>query len=107
MSGKWSDSDRSSRLPPDWEKRRKVVLKRDAYQCQGSDTVGGRKCLEPATEVDHMKRGDDHDLLNLQSLCHRHHNLKTQREAAEARALNRERVSSSYRRRDVPHPDEY
>jgi 5-methylcytosine-specific restriction endonuclease McrA len=81
----WDTSDRRSRLPSDWPKRRAVVLRRDGYQCVAR-LVDGPRCPEPGTDVDHIEPGDNHDLINLQTLCAWHHSRKTAREAAAARA---------------------
>jgi 5-methylcytosine-specific restriction protein A len=81
----WDSSDRRSRLPGDWARRRLRVLRRDHYQCQARDAAGLR-CLEPAREVDHIIAGDNHDLSNLQAICSVCHKRKTQREAQAARS---------------------
>lgn len=80
----WSSSDRSSRLPSDWRDRRKLTRDRAGGQCEATLTNGTR-CPSPGIECDHIIRGDNHDLTNLAWLCSRHHMVKTQREAAEAR----------------------
>jgi 5-methylcytosine-specific restriction protein A len=43
------------------------------------------RCAEPGTDVDHVQRGQDHSLSNLQSLCVYHHRKKTAQEASAAR----------------------
>ena len=78
MSHSWHTSDRKQRLPPDWESRRQKVLKRDGYRCCAQTSTG--RCLNAGTDVDHIKRGDDHRLENLQALCMGHHRQKTSRE---------------------------
>ena len=78
MSHSWHTSDRKQRLPPDWESRRQKVLKRDGYRCCAQTSTG--RCLNAGTDVDHIKRGDDHRLENLQTLCMGHHRQKTSRE---------------------------
>lgn len=77
----WAGSTRRQRLPPDWERRRRAVLARDPI-CQD-----GRAChgLALSREVDHIERGDNHDLENLQGICVDCHRAKTQAEAAAAR----------------------
>lgn len=80
----WHTSDRSSRLPSDWRKRRDIVSNRAGGQCEHI-LDNGTRCTSPGTECDHITRGDDHDLTNLAWLCSLHHRQKTQREAAEAR----------------------
>lgn len=76
----WDSSDRRSRLPSDWAKRRLRVLRRDGYRCQVRDAAG-LKCLERGNEVDHIVNNDDHDYSNLQTICRAHHRDKTQAEA--------------------------
>lgn len=70
----WANSDRASRLPADWPRRRAAVLRRDAHTCR----LGYPKiCTLLATEVDHRTRGDDHALSNLQAVCAPCHQHKT------------------------------
>lgn len=80
----WTTSDRRDRLPDDWAIRRVRVLRRDAYRCQARDSRG-ISCETRGNQVDHIVRGDNHDLSNLQTLCEFHHKQKTAAEAAEAR----------------------
>lgn len=94
----WDTSDRRSRLPSDWTTRRVRVLRRDSYRCQARDSLGAL-CGAPANQVDHVLRGDDHDLDNLQALCRWHHAKKTAAEAAEARGAR-----PSQRREPERHP---
>lgn len=82
----WAGSTRKKRLPPDWQTRRLIVLKRDrgiCYLC-GADR---------ADTVDHIKPGDDHSLENLAAVhdrtpphCHR---AKSSAEGNAAQAGNR------------------
>nr|WP_030286713.1 HNH endonuclease signature motif containing protein [Streptomyces catenulae] len=81
----WSDSNRRSRLPADWAVRRLSVLKRDGFQCAAVLRDTGARCTAPATDVDHVVPGDDHDPANLQSLCRWHHARKSSAEGAAAR----------------------
>ena len=81
----WSSSNRKSRLPRDWGKRRRIVLERCGYQCERVRS-SGRRCTSRATDVDHIIPGDDHSLSNLQGLCSWHHKEKTSRESQEAKA---------------------
>jgi 5-methylcytosine-specific restriction protein A len=81
----WSSSDRKSRLPSDWQSRRRIVLERCGYQCEHVRS-SGRRCGSKATDVDHVQHGDDHSLSNLQGLCSWHHKQKTSRESQEAKA---------------------
>jgi 5-methylcytosine-specific restriction endonuclease McrA len=63
---------------PAWEKIRRMALTREPLcrHCKAIDRVVG------ATQVDHIvvPNGDvtlQRDLGNMQSLCHRHHSMKT------------------------------
>lgn len=80
----WDTSDRRDRLPDDWAIRRVRVLRRDGYRCRHIDSTGVR-CDVRGNQVDHIERGDNHDLTNLQTLCEFHHKQKTAAEAFEAR----------------------
>lgn len=75
-----------------WDKKRKVILKRDNYLCQCDDCKGGALRVRPASEVDHrigkaewQRRfgnldGCDDDS-NLQAIHPACHAAKTQRES--------------------------
>lgn len=65
----WANSDRRSRLPKDWHKIRAQIMTRDQGRCQ--------HCGAPANQVDHIRRGSDHSLGNLQALCEPCHRAKT------------------------------
>jgi 5-methylcytosine-specific restriction protein A len=92
----WSNSDRRSRLPPDWEKIRKRVLRRDNRECQQELPDGGGICGEYATDVDHIDAGDDHRESNLQALCGPHHRSKSSREGAQALKAKRTKISKRF-----------
>lgn len=79
----WLGSDRKERLPPDWPKIRKRILKRDGHRCRW--TIAGHRCEARATDVDHIVPGDDHSDDNLQSLCGPHHLRKTGRDSHNQR----------------------
>lgn len=83
----WGSSDRKSRLPDDWEQIRKVVLTRCGNRCQQTLPSGAR-CYQPATDVDHIRRGDElgENYSNLQGLCGEHHREKSTREGNERKA---------------------
>ena len=87
----WSSSRRRERFNPDWQRTRRIILKRDGYRCQWpvkDDSGNVRLCGAPANEVDHKRRDgvhDDDSPDNLWALCHWHHQRKTERESAEAR----------------------
>jgi 5-methylcytosine-specific restriction enzyme A len=83
----WQGSDRKSRLPADWHRLRAVVLKRCNMRCEWVEN--GQRCFNAATDVDHIIRGDLHDLSNLQGLCNPHHLIKTSREAHAVREKRR------------------
>lgn len=96
MAG-WAGSDRRSRLPNDWPKRRNQVLKRDGKRCTHLDDRGIR-CPEIATEVDHIVAGDNHDLSNLRSLCTYHHLKKSGSEGGSAFAAVKRRNAQKFKR---------
>lgn len=61
----------------DWDKLRKVVLRRDKNLCQSCYKLGR---LSEASAVDHIKpkaKGGTDDLSNLQAICKPCHNRKT------------------------------
>lgn len=76
----WSTSDRRSRLPKDWPAIRRRILQRDPTCRLRFDC-----CTTTSTEVDHVRRGDDHSDANLQGACGPCHKRKTAWEAAQAR----------------------
>lgn len=85
MSGRWADSNRKAELPPDWDTViRPAILARDGYRCVASLRDSSR-CIESATDVDHIIPGNDHSPANLQSLCGWHHKRKSAREGQAAR----------------------
>lgn len=75
------------------------MLARDGYWCTATDDTGTR-CGEPATDVDHIEPGDNHDETNLTSLCSWHHARKSAREGGTAAAARR----TTRRRTPEPHP---
>ena len=92
----WDTSNRRDRLPPDWPRIRKRILKRDRHICQHEDDYHGL-CGEPATEVDHIRAGDDHRDVNLQALCTWHHKRKSSREGNAARSAKRREIDRRFR----------
>lgn len=98
----WTTSDRRLRLPSNWLQIRLRVLRRDGRQCTARDQHGVR-CAEPATDVDHVRPGDDHREANLTSLCGWHHRVKSSREGGRARAAARRRHDAKFRRTET-HP---
>ena len=97
----WQDSNRRDRLPPDWPAIRKRVLKRDGGKCQAE--YDGEQCGWKATDVDHIRPGDDHDESNLESLCSWHHARKSSREGNEAKAKKAAVTAQKFRRTEE-HP---
>jgi 5-methylcytosine-specific restriction endonuclease McrA len=97
----WNGSDRRSRLPADWPKIRTRILRRDMHRC--THITNGIRCNKPATEVDHIRRGDDHSERNLRSLCSECHATKSGREGAAAFHANRRRNDKRFRRHEE-HP---
>jgi 5-methylcytosine-specific restriction endonuclease McrA len=98
----WQNSDRRDRLPPDWFKIRARVLRRDGHTCTHRDDYGIR-CADLATDVDHIKPGDDHSMENLRALCSWHHNKKSGAEGGAASQANRRRQNRKFRRTE-DHP---
>lgn len=92
MPGGWQGSSRRARLPDDWQRRRRRVLRRDAWTCYN--------CGGEASEVDHIVAGDDHDEANLAAICASCHRRKSAAEGVTARATMRARA----RRSPEPHP---
>ncbi|MGL5825543.1 MAG: HNH endonuclease [Nocardioides sp.] len=97
----WIGSDRKAELPPDWERTRRRILRRDGGRCTW--TTDYKRCREPATDVDHRTPGDDHSDENLRSLCAPHHRSKSGREGAAAMHQKR-RTNAAKFRRDEEHP---
>lgn len=91
----WSSSDRRARLPANWDairsafKRKRMAL--DGGRCQGR-LPSGKRCPRLGTDADHRSDPDNHD--DLQWLCRKHHDDKTQN---EARAPGREVRRLKYR----------
>lgn len=81
----WASSNRRFDLPPDWEVRRQKVLD-DAH---GMCEIRGPRCAIWATDVDHVRRGNDHSRRNLQALCGPCHLQKSSAEGVAQRAKKR------------------
>lgn len=97
MPSNWTNSSRRDRLPSDWPRIRGRILRRDKKLCQWR-MPDGDKCLAPATDVDHIRAGDDHRDNNLQSLCSMHHRRKSSSEGGTARGAARRKVAARFRR---------
>ena len=93
----WQNSNRRERLPADWPKRQRRILKRDHHQCQTYDKHTGRFCLESARQVDHKIPGDNHDESNLEAICDWHHDRKSSREGNDARRKKMRQINSRFR----------
>lgn len=80
----WDNRKRKSELPGNWQSLRRMVIARDGGRCVAALTDGTR-CVEAGNQVDHIVRGADHSLSNLQLLCVWHHTRKSSAEGAAAR----------------------
>ena len=78
----WEGSTRKARLPRDWYTIRKRILARDGQRC--TMVENGQRCNLPASDVDHIERGDNHADANLRSLCKGHHHKKSSSEGGKA-----------------------
>ncbi|MCG3754680.1 HNH endonuclease [Amycolatopsis sp. Poz14] len=82
----WNTSNRRDRLPRDWHRIRRDILKRDP-QCRLHYTG----CTGRSTEVDHIERGDNHAYSNLQGVCTKCHATKSAREGRQTQLTRRAR----------------
>lgn len=83
----WEGSTRRRTLPRNWAEIRRRILERDRGRCQWVLGTTHRKCLRPATDVDHITRpadGGTDDDSNLRALCQWHHRWKSSREGGQA-----------------------
>ncbi|GAA3018217.1 hypothetical protein Sfulv_55070 [Streptomyces fulvorobeus] len=80
----WDGSTRRSRLPKNWPRIRRRIIRRDGGVCVALYSTGAR-CELPGTDVDHIVPGDDHTEANLQLLCTWHHLRKSSTEGNAAR----------------------
>lgn len=94
----WDSKKRKAQLPANWSALRRKVLDRDQHRCCAT-LPNGSRCSETAKHVDHVVRGDDHSMSNLQALCPKHH---FQKSAAEGRAAQGPRPRQQ--RTSEPHP---
>lgn len=81
----WESSDRRSRLPPNWDSLRRAVLIRCGGRCEMLKK-SGQRCWDKATDVDHIRAGDDNSLENLRGICTWHHRKKSSAEGLAAQA---------------------
>jgi hypothetical protein len=86
----WEGSTRRERLPPYWRRLRAYALDRAGYQGEHTRYDTGLRCGALATDVDHIERGDHHDVDNLQALCRWLHGRKSSREGGQASSAQRE-----------------
>ena len=93
----WETSHRRHRLPRNWRYLRQDVLRDADYVCEVR--LEG-VCVGTASEVDHIKRGDDHSRANLQAVCWRCHAKKS---SAEGNARKRE-LRALRKRPEERHP---
>ncbi|MWK39588.1 HNH endonuclease [Actinomadura sp. J1-007] len=78
----WEGSTRRDRLPANWSTEIVPrILARDGRRC----LIGLPGCTVHATEVDHIRRGDDHRDTNLQAACTWCHGKKSSAEGNDAR----------------------
>lgn len=100
MPGGWAGSARREQLPHNWQSEiRPRILRRDEYRCTWVDN--GARCIEQATDVDHIGDRHDHRDQNLASLCGWHHLRKS---SAEGNAARRARPRPSERHETEAHP---
>ncbi|ALA06729.1 HNH endonuclease [Mycobacterium phage Chadwick] len=83
MTSNWMSSTRRQELPPDWEEIRQEVL----ADAEGVCEIRMPGCLGWATDVDHIRRGNDHSRRNLRAACKKCHGKKS---SAEGNARKRE-----------------
>lgn len=63
----------------------------------------GTICLDSATDVDHIRPGDDHREHNLQSLCYMHHARKSASEGGQAVWAKKKAMAKRFQRTE-DHP---
>jgi 5-methylcytosine-specific restriction endonuclease McrA len=85
MGSQWQGSNRRSELPTNWPSIRQSILARDGYQCTWWIDTTSQRCIERATDVDHIIPGGSHEPANLRSLCGWHHSRKSSQEGNAAR----------------------
>ncbi len=82
MTGRWVSSTRKARLPRNWAQLVAATRARAGGRCEAAEHVSD--CTGIGTDCDHISRGDDHRMTNLQWLSRPCHDAKTHREALEA-----------------------
>lgn len=81
----WGNSDRHDRLPSNWTSVIVPEVKRRAMNICQWELPSGARCGRKGTDVDHKINNDDHSYANLQLLCPRHHQIKTNGEKLAGR----------------------
>lgn len=84
----WTTSTRRARLPTNWAKTQRRILERDGHRCY--------LCAAHATEVDHVRNGDDHSDANLAAICEPDHRRKSSAEGGRAARPRTKRPSESH-----------
>ena len=84
-------------MPANWASLRLRVLARDRGRCTWLKQDGTGRCTSRATDVDHVRAGDNNDMSNLASLCGWHHDRKSAREGVDAAEESRKREKASSR----------
>lgn len=77
-----SRSARTVPLPKNWQAIRRRILQRDGHQCTW--VTDGIRCIEPATDVDHIGDPSQHEDENLRSLCPGHHRRRSSSQGGKA-----------------------
>ncbi len=83
----WEGSQRKHQLPANWRELRTKVAQRAGWRCQ--NYLDGVRCTRPGSHCDHIRRGNNHSMDNLQWLCPPCHNTKSGKEGAAARPTER------------------
>lgn len=93
----WDSSRRNQQLPKDWELNYRLpVLSAARWLCE----INGPGCTRAATDVDHIRRGNDHSRSNLRAVCRVCHAKKS---SAEGVARRRE-LKARRKRPEERHP---
>lgn len=100
----WETSNRKERLPGNWLSLRKQAF--DLYGRQCYVVENGVRCAEEATDIDHVKHGDDHSLDNLRPICRRHHKTKSSSEGWEA-LRRQKRIARARAEKKFGHNEEH
>lgn len=87
----WHGSTRNARLPKNWGQICGLVKRNAAGRCQcpGCPRCTNQPCTTPGCDVDHINRGDNHRLANLQLLCGPCHAWKSSHEGGTSRPTKR------------------